>query len=76
MKNIKLSEWARQNSYTYRGAFGLYQKGLIPGAKKLESGSIIVEIQDNEESKVLSYCFEAVSDLKKIVASLNQILNK
>ena len=50
--NIKLSEWAKQNSYTYRGAFGLFQKGKIEGAKQLASGSILVEVPEKSSEKV------------------------
>jgi len=43
-QRIKLSEWAKLNSYTYRGAFNVYRAGNIPGAYKNASGSILVEI--------------------------------
>jgi putative resolvase len=42
-KFIKLSEWAKKHDYTYRGAFGLFQSGKLTGAKKLNSGAIVVE---------------------------------
>ena len=45
-QKIKLSEWAKLNSYTYRGAFNLYQRGQIPGLTKTESGALLVEIED------------------------------
>lgn len=50
-KKIKLSEWARLNNYTYRGAFGVYQRGKIPNASKTSSGSILVEIEDGYNKK-------------------------
>lgn len=50
-KRIKLSEWAKLNSYTYRGAFNVYQRGDIPGAFKTNNGSILVELEDEHSSK-------------------------
>jgi len=51
-KTIKLSQWAKNNNYSYRGAFGAYQRGKIPGAFKLPSGSIVVEVDDGVKPKV------------------------
>lgn len=39
---MKLSEWAKKHSLTYRGAYNLYKCGKIKGAFSLESGTIIV----------------------------------
>lgn len=47
----KLSKWAKDNSYTYRGAYGLFRKGQIPGAKTLESGAIVVPKEENVKGK-------------------------
>lgn len=52
MKTIKLSQWAKNNNYSYRGAFGAYQRGKIEGAFKLPSGSIVVEVADVVKPKV------------------------
>jgi hypothetical protein len=46
MNHIKLSEWARRHSYTYRGAWGLYKRGGIPNSKELASGAIVVEEEE------------------------------
>lgn len=52
MKNfIKLSAWAKQNGYTYRGAFGLFKRGGIPNALQLSTGTILVEEFDNIKKK-------------------------
>jgi len=45
-RNIKLSEWAKLHDYTYRGAFGLFKRGKLRNSKQLESGAIVVEIED------------------------------
>ncbi|MCP4702178.1 MAG: IS607 family transposase [Gammaproteobacteria bacterium] len=39
---MKLSIWAKQKGVCYRTAWNYYQKGQIPGAYKLPSGTIIV----------------------------------
>ncbi len=64
MKNyIKLSEWAKLNSYTYRGAFGAFQKGKIEGAKQLESGAIVVEVDTDEKIDRLGEIVAAIKEL-------------
>jgi len=40
---MKLSQWAKKNSYTYRGAFNVFHKGLIPNSRQLENGTIIID---------------------------------
>jgi len=39
---MKLSQWAKLNSLSYRTAFNHYQKGWIPGAYSLNTGTIVV----------------------------------
>lgn len=50
-RRIKLSEWAKLNSYTYRGAFNVYQAGNIPGAHKTPSGAILIDVQEGTSDK-------------------------
>jgi putative resolvase len=50
-RRIKLSTWAKQNSYTYRGAFNVYRRGGIPGAHKSPSGAILVDVVEDEPTK-------------------------
>lgn len=40
---MKLSQWAKKNSLTYRRSWELFKEGKIPNSKMLPSGSIIVE---------------------------------
>ncbi len=40
---MKLSEWAKKNSLTYKSAHRLFQKGLVPGSRQLPSGTIVVD---------------------------------
>lgn len=48
---IKLSQWAKTHGYTYRGAFNLFRKGLIPNAIQLETGTIIIQKPEDVKRK-------------------------
>lgn len=48
MKVIKLSTWAKQNGYSYRGAYNRFNAGRLEGAFKNETGRIVVPIHVNE----------------------------
>lgn len=48
---MKLSEYAKKNSISYQTAWRHYKLGLIPNAKKLPTGTIVVE---EEVSEVLA----------------------
>ena len=50
-KKIKLSEWAKINGYTYRGAFNVWKRGDIPNSIQLETGTILIEIDDEKPKK-------------------------
>lgn len=45
-KYIKLSQWAKDNGYSYHGAFRLHKKGLIPNTKVLPTGTILVQVEE------------------------------
>jgi predicted site-specific integrase-resolvase len=49
-KKIKLSEWARLHSYTYRGAYNVFKRGAIKG-EQTESGAILIDWDDNVKIK-------------------------
>ena len=42
---IKLSEWAKMHSLTYQTAYKQFQNNLIPGAKQLPTGTILIEVK-------------------------------
>lgn len=46
---IKLSEYARKNSFTYRGAYNHWQAGLLEG-KQLATGTILIKEEGEEEN--------------------------
>jgi predicted site-specific integrase-resolvase len=45
---MKLSQWAKKLGISYRTAWRMYQKGQIPNAIKLPTGSIIV-LEDSDD---------------------------
>ena len=58
MNNLRLSQWAKQNGYSYQGAYEMYARGHLPSAIKLPSGSIIVQEQNRtiKQEKTVIYC--------------------
>lgn len=40
---MKLSEYAKKNSISYQTAWNHFSKGLIPGAKQLASGTVVID---------------------------------
>lgn len=46
---MKLSEYARKNSISYRTAWRHFQLGLIPNARQLPSGSIVIDEEYSQE---------------------------
>lgn len=40
---MKLSQWAKKTGYSYRGAFNVFHKGLIPNSRQLPNGTIIID---------------------------------
>jgi putative resolvase len=53
---MKLSQWAKKLGISYRTAWRMYQKGQIPNAIKLPTGSIIVLEDDCANYKVEMNC--------------------
>ena len=71
-KYIKLSKYASNNAITYRTAWNHYKKGLIEGAIKIPSGSILVPINNKIEStikKAALYARVSNNDRKKSLNS-------
>jgi predicted site-specific integrase-resolvase len=48
MKSIKLSKWAKENGYSYQGAYELFARGQLPEAYRLASGYIMVPVKENQ----------------------------
>lgn len=64
---MRIKEWATQNSVSYWTALNWHHKGLIPGSKQLETGTIIVEDPRFEPvtKKLIGYARVSSSDQKE-----------
>jgi putative resolvase len=49
-QKIKLSQWAKMNGYSYHGAFRLFKLNKIPNAIQTNTGTILVEIENETVS--------------------------
>ena len=58
---MKLSEYAKKNSISYRTAWRHYKLGLIPNAKQLSTGTIVVEDDTNISAKEYTIIYARVS---------------
>ena len=58
---MKLSEYAKKNSISYRTAWRHYKLGLIPNAKQLSTGTIVVEDATNISAKEYTIIYARVS---------------
>jgi predicted site-specific integrase-resolvase len=63
---MKLSQWAKKTGYTYRGAFNVFHKGLIPNSRQLENGTIIIddEIKPTKDEYTVVYARVSSSENK------------
>lgn len=64
MKVIKLSTWAKQNGYSYRGAYNRFNAGRLEGAFKNETGRIVVPV-DTREPPLKTIVYARVSSPKQ-----------
>jgi hypothetical protein len=64
---MKLSQWAKKQGLTYKTAWGLYNKNMIPNARQLPTGTILIDdIIDQNEKDIRQYMVEVISLLKEI----------
>lgn len=63
---MKLRDWAKNNSLSYRRTWDLFKAGKIPNARKLLSGSIVVDedLPQNNTAKVVVYARVSSSENK------------
>lgn len=54
LKTIKLSEYAKMNSVTWRTAFRWFQEGKIDNARRTPGGSIVVDIEDTDNGNLIT----------------------
>lgn len=58
---MKLSDWAKKQGITYRTAWEHFRTGKIPGAYKLDSGTIIVPDKKNIQKQEFIVTYARVS---------------
>ncbi len=66
---MKLSQWAKKQGITYKTAWGMFSKKLIPNARQLPTGTIIVDddkIIDGTEDRIEKRLDEIIVLLKAI----------
>lgn len=62
---MKLSTWAKRQGITYKAAWNMYSKGLLPQAYQLPTGTIIVpEESDPKKEYVVTYSRVSSSENK------------
>jgi len=68
---MKLSQWARENGIHYNTAYRWFHQGKIPNARKMHSGTILVdEIKENlTNDKTYIYCRVSSSSQKEDLLS-------
>lgn len=63
MAIIKLSTWAKDNGYSYRGAYRLFNNNLIPNAFKNDVGSIMID--NTQPTTIKTVIYARVSSSKQ-----------
>ena len=58
---MKLSEWAKKQGITYRTAWGHFNKGLIPNAYQLPTGTVVVPDEQTESKDDYTVVYARVS---------------
>lgn len=68
---MKLSEYAKRNSISYQTAWQHFNKGLIPNARQLPSGTVVVDeiVENNKQEYVVVYARVSSSENKSNLES-------
>lgn len=63
---MKLSEYAKRNSISYQTAWHHFKDGLIPNARQLPSGTVVVDevVENNKDEYVIVYARVSSSENK------------
>lgn len=57
----KLSQWARENRYSYQGAYLVFKAGKIPGAYQTDTGKILIDLKEAVKKDILTVTYARVS---------------
>ena len=58
---MKLSVYAQKLGITYRTAWNYYQRGMIPGAYQMPTGTIIVPLENHQQHEIvdiMKFCYD------------------
>ena len=63
---MKLSEYAKRNSISYQTAWHHFKDGLIPNARQLPSGTVVIDevVENNKDEYVIVYARVSSSENK------------
>ncbi len=72
---MKLSEWAKKNSMQYKSAHRLFKRGMIPNARQLLSGTIVVDedIPDRQEHTVVYARVSSSENRRNLETQANRV---
>jgi hypothetical protein len=66
---MKLSEYAKKNNITYKTAWKHFKLGKIPNSRQLETGTVVIDEDEDNYKNILE-------ELKKINVILGKISEK
>jgi hypothetical protein len=73
-RKIKLSEWAKRNGVSYKTAHRMFSKGKLPvPATQLETGTILVMVEEDEATGPPGTAESILTELKQINWRLRRI---
>ncbi len=67
---MKLSEYAKKNSISYKTAWNHFKAGKIPGARQLPTGTVVVDEHDNTKDELIALQREKIKTLEEEVEKL------
>lgn len=73
---MKLSHWAKKLGISYQAAWNMYNKGQVPNAYQLESGTIIVEEKIKKQPYIVTYARVSSSENKSNLISQSKRLQR
>ena len=67
---MKLSVWARQQGIQYQTAYSWFRKGILPVPfRQLPTGTILVDAEESEETRLRKELEKVKAELVKLKAS-------
>ena len=67
---MKLATWARQQGVDYKTAYRWFRAGILPAtSRQLPTGTILVDAEESEESRLRRELKKAQDELAKLKAT-------